>query len=94
MSRARNFPPAIRQFAAWVLALLASAMLAGAGHAQEMPPKALYGDENIAADLFAAVSVNPYFSFWLRASQPGELSFVWRGDKGFEQRETRLLNFI
>jgi DsbC/DsbD-like thiol-disulfide interchange protein/cytochrome c biogenesis protein CcdA len=28
-------------------------MLAGAGHAQEMPPKALYGDENIAADLFA-----------------------------------------
>lgn len=53
MSRARNFPPAIRQIAAWVLALVASVMLAGAGHAQETPSKALYGDENIAAALFA-----------------------------------------
>lgn len=45
-----------------------------------------------AADLFAAVSANPYLSFWMRTSQPGELSFLWRGDNGFEHRETRRLS--
>ena len=44
-----------------------------------------------AADLFAAVSANPYLAFWLRAQRAGELSFVWRGDNGFEHRETRAL---
>ena len=44
-----------------------------------------------AADLFAAVSANPYVAFWVRADKSGELTFVWRGDKGFEHRETRRL---
>ena len=44
------------------------------------------------ADLFAAISANPYLAFWLRVSKPGELSFTWRGDKGFEHRETRPLD--
>ena len=52
MSRARTFPHPIRYFAAFWLALLASLMLAGAAHAQQAEPKALYGDKNIAVELF------------------------------------------
>lgn len=51
----------------------------------------LDGELVFAADLYAAISANPYLAFWLRASKPGELSFVWRGDNGFEHRETRPL---
>lgn len=49
------------------------------------------GELVFAADLFAAISANPYLAFWLRASKSGELAFSWRGDNGFEHRETRLL---
>lgn len=50
------------------------------------------GDELVfAADLYAAVSANPWLSFWIRVERPGELSFVWRGDRGFEHREMRTL---
>ena len=52
----------------------------------------LDGELVFAADLFAAVSANPYLAFWLRARKPGELSFLWRGDNGFEHRETRTLS--
>lgn len=52
----------------------------------------LDGELVFAVDLFAAVSANPYLAFWLRAEKSGELSFSWRGDKGFEHRETRPLN--
>ena len=51
----------------------------------------LDGQLVFAADLFAAISANPYLAFWLRAEKPGELSFVWRGDNGFEHREARAL---
>lgn len=51
----------------------------------------LDGELVFAADLFAAVSANPYLSFWMQATQSGELSFVWRGDNGFEHREVRRL---
>lgn len=52
----------------------------------------LDGELVFAADLYAAISANPYVAFWMRADQPGELSFAWQGDKGFEHRETRSLN--
>ncbi|MBV8034033.1 thiosulfate oxidation carrier complex protein SoxZ [Roseateles sp.] len=52
----------------------------------------LDGELVFAADLFAAVSANPYLAFWLRAAASGELSFAWRGDNGFEHRETRALS--
>lgn len=52
----------------------------------------LDGELVFAADLFAAVSANPYLAFWLRARKPGELSFLWQGDNGFEHRETRALS--
>lgn len=52
----------------------------------------LDGELVFAADLFAAIAANPYVSFWLKLAAPGELSFVWRGDEGFEHRETRRLD--
>jgi len=52
----------------------------------------LDGEFVFAADLYAAVSANPYLAFWMRADKPGELGFVWRGDNGFEHREVRVLN--
>lgn len=52
----------------------------------------LDGELVFAADFFAAVSANPYLSFWMQASHGGELSFAWRGDNGFEHREMRVLS--
>lgn len=50
------------------------------------------GEELVfAADLFAAVSANPYVAFWMQAASDGELVMVWRGDNGFEHREVRML---
>ena len=51
----------------------------------------LDGELVFVADLFAAISANPYLAFWLRADKSGELSFSWRGDNGFDHRETRPL---
>ena len=51
----------------------------------------LDGELVFAADLFAAISANPYLAFWMQAAQPGELTFLWRGDQGFEHREVRRL---
>jgi sulfur-oxidizing protein SoxZ len=47
-----------------------------------------FGDEVVfSAELFAAVSANPYIAFSLRATTSGTLSFQWEGDKGFAQTE-------
>ncbi|MDG0854195.1 thiosulfate oxidation carrier complex protein SoxZ [Roseateles puraquae] len=51
----------------------------------------LEGELVFSAELFAAVSANPYLSFWMQTSKSGELSFVWQGDQGFEHREVRVL---
>lgn len=48
----------------------------------------LAGQLVFAADLHAAVAANPYLSFTLRATQSGALVVRWRGDNGFEHRET------
>ena len=52
----------------------------------------LDGEFVFAADLYAAISANPYVAFWMRADKPGQLSFFWQGDNGFEHCETRVLN--
>ena len=52
----------------------------------------LDGELVFAADLYAAIAANPWLSFWLRVDKAGELTFSWRGDQGFEHRETRRLN--
>ena len=49
------------------------------------------GDLAFAADLHPAVAANPYLSFWIVAAATGELTFRWRGDKGFAHEETRRL---
>lgn len=51
----------------------------------------LDGELVFAADLFAAISANPYVAFWMQVARAGELSFVWQGDNGFAHREVRPL---
>lgn len=54
MRRARIFTAFIRQFAAWLLALAASVLLAAPGHAQQAQPgDPLIGSDNIAVTLHA-----------------------------------------
>lgn len=51
--------------------------------------EARWGDEPVfAADLFPAVAANPYVAFPWRASPGGPLVLRWTGDRGFEHRET------
>ncbi len=48
-----------------------------------------YDDEVVfAADLFAAVSANPFIAFCTTATVTGTLTFAWEGDNGFAQTET------
>lgn len=51
----------------------------------------LDGQLVFAADLYPAISANPYLAFWLRAEKPGILSFEWLGDWGFQHRETKAI---
>jgi sulfur-oxidizing protein SoxZ len=41
-----------------------------------------------AADLFPAITANPYLAFALCAERNATLQLHWRGDHGFEHRET------
>lgn len=50
------------------------------------------GETVFAADLFPAISANPYLAFYVRANVSGTLSFNWEGDKGFTQTETHTLS--
>ena len=43
------------------------------------------GDEVFAAELFSAVSANPFISFSLLVGDSGTLEFLWEGDNGFYQ---------
>jgi sulfur-oxidizing protein SoxZ len=47
----------------------------------------LNGASIFSADLYPAVSANPYFSFQHRAARSGELTFLWEGDGGFKHEE-------
>ena len=40
-----------------------------------------------SAELFAAISANPYIAFSTVALASGTLSFTWEGDNGFVQTE-------
>ncbi len=46
------------------------------------------GAEVIRGDLKRGISRNPYFSFWLRAEESGELVFRWEDEGGavFEEK--------
>lgn len=41
-----------------------------------------------AADLYPAITANPYFSFPLRITAAGTLHAHWRGDNGFAHAES------
>lgn len=40
------------------------------------------GTDVFVADLHEAVSANPYFEFWLWATESGRLEFIWQEDGG------------
>jgi sulfur-oxidizing protein SoxZ len=40
------------------------------------------------AQLFPAISSNPFVSFYLRATRSGPVQLSWRGDQGFTHTET------
>ena len=46
------------------------------------------GEEVFRADLFPAISANPYLVFTTVATESGTLTLTWTGDHGFEQTET------
>ena len=45
------------------------------------------GNEIFRADLFPAISANPFFTFFTTATESGTLAFTWQGDNGFEVTE-------
>lgn len=49
------------------------------------------GELVFGADLFPAISANPYLSFHVLAGDSGTLEFEWQGDHGFAQVERRPL---
>ncbi len=45
------------------------------------------GELVFSAELFPAISANPYLAFHLVANRSGTLQFRWEGDNGFTQTE-------
>lgn len=43
------------------------------------------GKEIFRADLFPAISANPFFSFFTAATESGTFEFEWSGDQGFSE---------
>ena len=52
------------------------------------------GELVFSAELFPAVSANPYLAFPLRAIDTGPLVFSWEGDNGFVQTEQAELKVV
>ena len=45
------------------------------------------GELVFSAELFSAISANPYVAFHTMATASGTLEFEWKGDNGFSQVE-------
>lgn len=45
------------------------------------------GELVFSAELFSAVSANPYLAFHTLATESGTLALTWEGDNGFSQTE-------
>ena len=41
------------------------------------------GEEIFRAELFPAISANPFFSFFTTATESGTITFAWSGDNSF-----------
>ncbi|MFY9754916.1 MAG: thiosulfate oxidation carrier complex protein SoxZ [Pseudolabrys sp.] len=46
------------------------------------------GEEIFRADLYPAISANPFLTFFTTATESGTLDFKWIGDKGFSETAT------
>ena len=46
------------------------------------------GEPVFSADLYPAISANPYLAFYITAEASGSLTFTWEGDNGFAQTES------
>ena len=46
------------------------------------------GELVFSAEMFSAVSANPYLAFHTVATESGTLTLTWEGDGGFNQTET------
>lgn len=49
------------------------------------------GEEVFRADLFPAITANPFFGFHLRAEETGAVAFVWTDTAGTTSQEVRTL---
>ena len=49
------------------------------------------GVEVFSADLYPALTANPYLAFTTLATETGDLVFTWEGDNGFHQTHTARL---
>lgn len=52
------------------------------------------GVEVVRADLKRGISRNPYFSFWLRAEESGEIAFRWQDESGAVFVEKALIEVV
>jgi sulfur-oxidizing protein SoxZ len=46
------------------------------------------GEEICRADLYPAISANPFLTFFTTATESGTLEFKWSGDNGFSETAT------
>ena len=52
------------------------------------------GDVVFSAEMYSAVSANPYLAFHTLAIESGTLTLTWEGDGGFSQTETLTLTVV
>ena len=52
------------------------------------------GEVVFSAEMFSAVSANPYLAFHTVATESGTLVLIWEGDNGFSQTETLTLTVV
>ena len=52
------------------------------------------GEEVFSADWHAAISANPYMTFYMAATESGELNFLWVDDDGNEYSKTAKINVV
>lgn len=51
-----------------------------------------YADKRVfSATFFPAVAANPYLTFFIQATQTGEVTFIWKDQQGNETRQVRTL---
>jgi sulfur-oxidizing protein SoxZ len=49
------------------------------------------GEEIFRADLYPAISANPFLTFFTVAEESGKLEFKWTGDNGFSETATAMV---